>query len=190
VGPFVGVGVETRLARSSPAMEGMERALATSFAGSFSSGAESTPRMTPRVRRWRTSARVSRSETTGMPALARKSRGLGIGAPVAGDGGEFADDEAFDVGLGRIRYRGAGSVVADLGVGEDDDLAGIGRIGEDFLIAGEAVLKTTSPERSAGAPKLRPSKTLPSSRARIAEFNSGTQIVIGAPSRIGALYKI
>src|SRR5580658_1141136 len=35
-----------------------------------------------------------------------------------------------------------------------------------------AVLKTTSPERSAGAPKLRPSKTVPSSRARIAESNN------------------
>src|ERR1019366_9635768 len=35
-----------------------------------------------------------------------------------------------------------------------------------------AVLKTTSPERSAGAPKLLPSKTVPSSRARIAESNS------------------
>src|ERR1700691_3321257 len=35
-----------------------------------------------------------------------------------------------------------------------------------------AVLKTTSPERSAGAPKLLPSKTVPSSRARIAESNN------------------
>src|SRR6185437_495363 len=36
-----------------------------------------------------------------------------------------------------------------------------------------AVLKTTSPERSMGAPKLLPSKTVPSSRARIAEFKLG-----------------
>src|SRR5205814_4339405 len=36
-----------------------------------------------------------------------------------------------------------------------------------------AVLKTTSPDRSAGAPKLLPSKTVPSSKARIAGFNSG-----------------
>ena len=32
---------------------------------------------------------------------------------------------------------GVGAVVADLRVGQDDDLAGIGRIGEYFLIAGE-----------------------------------------------------
>src|SRR5579862_758167 len=35
-----------------------------------------------------------------------------------------------------------------------------------------AVLKTTSPRLSFGAPKLLPSKTVPSSRARIAAFNS------------------
>src|SRR5665213_580195 len=34
-----------------------------------------------------------------------------------------------------------------------------------------AVLKTTSPVRSTGAPKLLPSKTVPSSRARTAGFN-------------------
>src|ERR1700683_3630717 len=42
-----------------------------------------------------------------------------------------------------------------------------------------AVLKTTSPERSAGAPKLLPSKTDPSSRARIAESNSSSSWVWG-----------
>src|SRR5690242_20169371 len=35
-----------------------------------------------------------------------------------------------------------------------------------------AVLKTTSPERSTGAPKLLPSKTVPSSKARIADSNT------------------
>src|SRR5215471_1000422 len=34
-----------------------------------------------------------------------------------------------------------------------------------------AVLNTTSPARSLGAPKLLPSKTLPSSKARTARFN-------------------
>ena len=40
-------------------------------------------------------------------------------------------------GRGGFVILGAGAVVADLGVGEDDDLAGIGGVGEDFLIAGE-----------------------------------------------------
>src|SRR5271165_1701570 len=48
-----------------------------------------------------------------------------------------------------------------------------------------AVLKTTSPERSAGAPKLLPSKTVPSSRARIAESNN---ILLGVGSSV--LYRI
>src|SRR5579863_4671865 len=42
-----------------------------------------------------------------------------------------------------------------------------------------AVLKTTSPERSAGAPKLLPSKTVPSSKARIAESNSRSSCAWG-----------
>src|ERR1039457_6397101 len=63
--------------------------------------------------------------------------GLGVGAPVARDGGEFADDQAFDVGAIGFVIAFGGSVVADLGVGEDYDLAGIGRTGEYFLIAGE-----------------------------------------------------
>ena len=60
-----------------------------------------------------------------------------VRAPVAGDGGELAHDQAFDIGLGGFVVVSVGAVVADLRVGEDDDLAGIGRIGEDFLIAGD-----------------------------------------------------
>src|SRR6266849_593475 len=48
-----------------------------------------------------------------------------------------------------------------------------------------AVLKTTSPERSAGAPKLLPSKTVPSSKARIAESNSSSSWVWGQCHCIG-----
>ena len=33
---------------------------------------------------------------------------------------------------------GAGSVIADLRIGQDDDLAGVGGEGEDFLIPGES----------------------------------------------------
>src|SRR4051794_15497966 len=41
------------------------------------------------------------------------------------------------------------------------------------------VLKTTSPERSVRAPKLRPSKTVPSSRASMAGFNLGSPQWVG-----------
>ncbi len=56
--------------------------------------------------------------------------------PVAGDQRQVANDQAggpHAVGFGVFR-RGAG--VADMRVGQGDDLLGIGRIGEDFLIAG------------------------------------------------------
>ena len=73
----------------------------------------------------------------GYAGAGEKTVGVGVGAPVAGDGRELADDEAFDVRADGFVVVGAGSVIADLGIGEDDDLAGIGGIGEDFLVAGE-----------------------------------------------------
>src|ERR1035441_9954236 len=67
--------------------------------------------------------------------------GGGIAAPIAGDGRKLADHETFNVGSPGFAVGGAGSVIADLGIGEDDDLAGIGGVGEDFLIAGESGVK-------------------------------------------------
>ena len=52
--------------------------------------------------------------------------------------GEFADDERFDVGLGRFLVVEIGADVADVRIGEADDLPGIAGIGENFLIAGKA----------------------------------------------------
>ena len=72
-----------------------------------------------------------------MSVLARKRVGLVVGAPVAGDVRELADDEAFDMGPGGFVIGDAGAVIADLRVGENDDLPGIGGIGEDFLISGD-----------------------------------------------------
>ena len=60
-----------------------------------------------------------------------------FGAPVGADRGEFAHDQALDVGLRGFVVGVVGSVVADLGICENDDLTGIGRIGSDFLITGK-----------------------------------------------------
>ncbi len=38
--------------------------------------------------------------------------------------------------VGRLLVFGIGAGIADVGIGQGDDLAGIGRVGEDFLIAG------------------------------------------------------
>src|SRR5205807_1310027 len=62
---------------------------------------------------------------------------LGVRTPVARDCGKLADSQALNVRMGRFVVLGAGSVVADLRVRENDDLAGIGRVCKDFLIAGK-----------------------------------------------------
>jgi len=59
------------------------------------------------------------------------------GAPVGGDGGELADDEGFDVGVGRFFVEAVGADVADVGISETDDLTGVAGVGENFLVAGE-----------------------------------------------------
>ena len=89
------------------------------------------------MRSLRTRARVSISEMTGMPALGEELVGGFVAAPIGGGLGPFADDEAFDVGFGGFVVGGSGPVVADLRIGEDDDLAGVGGVCEDFLVAGE-----------------------------------------------------
>ena len=124
------------MARSSPAMDGDCRAFSTSSSGSVEA-AESTPRITPRERKCRTSARVSMPVITGTPDVVRKSLRRLIRAPVAGERRKLAHHQSFDVRPRRFVVGLVGAVVADLRIGENDDLAGIRRIGEDFLIAGD-----------------------------------------------------
>ena len=73
----------------------------------------------------------------GNAGIGEKAVGGFAGAPVAGEGGELADDEALDVRAAGLVVLVVGAVVPDLRVREDDDLAGIGWVGEDFLVAGE-----------------------------------------------------
>ena len=56
-------------------------------------------------------------------------------------GGELAHDQALDIGLGRLVVCLVGAVVADLGIGKNDNLAGIGRIGSDFLVTGKGSIE-------------------------------------------------
>ena len=42
--------------------------------------------------------------------------------------------------LGRFFIGGIGADIADMGISKGDDLAGIGRISEDFLITGPIAL--------------------------------------------------
>ena len=63
------------------------------------------------------------------------------------------------------------AVVADLRIGQHHDLPGIGRIGEDFLVAGDRGIEDDFARAFDGRTKTLPSKTVPSSRARTAGFN-------------------
>ena len=56
-------------------------------------------------------------------------------APVGADGRELPRHQAFNVWFLRLGIGGIGAVIADLRIRQDDDLAGIGRIGEDLLVA-------------------------------------------------------
>ena len=89
-------------------------------------------------------------------------------APVGADGRELADDQALDIGLGRFVVCLVGAVVADLGIGENDDLPGIGRIGGDFLITGKGSIKNDFALAFARVPIAVARKMRPSSSARIA----------------------
>src|SRR5580698_103277 len=60
-----------------------------------------------------------------------------VGTPVARQRREFADDQALNEWLHGFIIGIVGAVVADLRIGQDDNLAGVRRIGENFLIAGE-----------------------------------------------------
>jgi hypothetical protein len=51
---------------------------------------------------------------------------------------ELAHHQRFDVRLGRFLVVEVGADIADMGIGQADDLAGIARVGENFLITGEA----------------------------------------------------
>ena len=55
--------------------------------------------------------------------------------PIAGDGRKLAHGQAFDVRTARLPVVAVRPVVANLGVGQHDDLSAVRWIGEDFLIA-------------------------------------------------------
>ena len=57
------------------------------------------------------------------------------GAPAARAAGQVAHDHAPAAGPGRLAVGGVDAVVADVGIGEGDDLPGVGRIGHHLLVA-------------------------------------------------------
>jgi hypothetical protein len=54
---------------------------------------------------------------------------------------EFANDQALDIGPRGLIVRLIGAVIADLGVGEDDNLPCVGGICRNFLVTGKGSIK-------------------------------------------------
>jgi hypothetical protein len=82
-------------------------------------------------------ARINIPDDRNFVAIEIELGGFG-GAPVRGDLRELTDDERFDVGMRRFLIVEIGSYVADMRIGQADDLAGVTGIGENFLVTGEA----------------------------------------------------
>src|SRR5438874_11585758 len=62
-------------------------------------------------------------------------------APVGADSRELANDQTFNIGpRGLVVFR-IGAVISDLRIGENNNLAAVRRIGENFLVAGDGSIK-------------------------------------------------
>src|SRR5438270_4468910 len=66
-------------------------------------------------------------------------------SPVGAHARKLADNQTLDVWARSFVVFGVGAVVTDFRIGENDDLAGVGRIGKDFLIAGDGSIKNYFP---------------------------------------------
>ena len=129
-------GVTSR-ARSRPVIDGSARTRSRSpRASAHASAANTPPRIAPLSRMWRTSARVSTPDSAGMPQSAQPGEpaALGVGRVLAVDA--LAHDHRARVDPVRLHVRRRHAVVPDQRVGEDDDLAGVARVGDRLLVAG------------------------------------------------------
>ncbi len=104
-------------------MVGMARAFSTSAAAIAFHRGKHAAHDAARAQMAHQGARVQAGDHGDAVAL-QEIAGLGIRPPVAGDGGKLAHHQAFDIRPRRFVIFAAGSVVADLGIGEDDDLPG------------------------------------------------------------------
>ena len=108
------------------------------------------PRQAPRV-----------DAGNGDDAAIREPRVQGLGgAPIGGLGDGGAQHAPQGRRGGRFHVVWVGADVADVGKGEGDDLSGIGRIGEDLLVAGGRRVETHFADHRAGgagapSPKYR-----------------------------------
>ena len=115
------------------------------------------PIITPEMRRRRVRARVSTPEMPGTLFCVRYSWSVISALPVAGEVAVLADDQAADLDAVRLDVEAVDAVVAEEGVGHDEDLAGEGGVGERLLVAGHAGREDDLAVGGEGAPKGSPS---------------------------------
>ena len=80
-------------------------------------------------------ARVDVRDRDDLAALQEALQRLG-GAPVASTARQVANDQAGGVDGAGFEVFGIGAGVADVRIGQRDDLPAVRRVGEDFLVAG------------------------------------------------------
>jgi hypothetical protein len=71
-------------------------------------------------------------------------------AEVRGLGYRRTQDDAAGIAVGGFDIFGVGADVADMGKGEGDQLAGVGRIGQDLLVAGHGGVEHQLADHGAG----------------------------------------
>jgi|SRR5690349_24730808 hypothetical protein len=89
-------------------------------------------------------------------------RGFG-GTPVGSQRGKLAHDQRFDERPLGLLIVDIGADVADMRIGQADNLPGIARIAEDFLITGETGIKNNlaaAPCAGAGSTPVKGSPVL------------------------------
>ena len=98
------------------------------------------------------SARVDVPDGGNPVAIEIELRGF-RGTPTGGDLRELANNERINIGAGRFFIVEIGADVADVGIGQADDLASVTGIGENLLVAGETGIEndfTAAARDSAG----------------------------------------
>ena len=86
------------------------------------------------------SARIQVPDNGNFVAIQIKLRAF-TGAPVGSDLRKFTNDQRFDVRTAGFLVVQIGADVADVRIGETNDLARVTGIGENFLVTGEAGIK-------------------------------------------------
>ena len=100
------------------------------LAASASSAVPNAPGMAPASRRWRVRRRVSTPAMPGTPWRRRKASRSPSLRQLLRPPGQVAHDDAAAERPAALVVGGGDAVVADVRVGEGDDLAGVGRVGD------------------------------------------------------------